>query len=1681
MLVLEDLVKKMQTHFPKWMNIRRKINTSTGGKYLVSIAEEIADIQSAIDDYRKDFFLDKYIGEEDKILTYLYRIQIGETNINNVIVDGYTLTDIQKDFYLQDKLAFYENGFIYVKEEVEEIKYSIDGFYSIATTEKIHVWNIFDEFAAFIGIRRYNLESNKDLLNRVLSFSSNKANSAESGIKNAIINSLKNIDKEINEEEITIELPTPENLNKYYDEFETVLDHLANINRDVYRTKRWDIDPWNFKIKSVDYIPHAWDVVLDYYDNGIGFDDDLKVEIVDAKMITDADIYFYQKSLEIINSYIVKNNLKENITLDLIKHSDDLNPINVKYRIEATEIEELDTDNIIINSLDYKSGELIRPINTVFDAAIDESDGINIIDNSVLNVNANYKLRFKSDNPMSEMTIENFKIYNTKSKTYRSLAVNKPGFETTVSDGVRCTLTKKFLSEKYHFSSIENVSKEIEGFVISDVEKPAKLKVNIDDCGNELINYEYHAEEIPVSFQHIKLNNCYISNNAILSDTIENAEKSIELEINANSFSCNIHGAHKITTSINGVAHTIEKTADELHKFKTDRFDMPQKMMVKIILLPAENSQCAISDIMYSEYEVKIYTDHGDLLTIGGEKRLPNNKENNLYIDLNTSTGFSPVLKYIYIGAKLENIIYGDIEFEAEDEFDKLIFEKSNCTAELERYIDGKLDIAIEDYLPGITVVGASDNSYIELNLTGFKEIRSIKADRCTVEQISYGSKVINVVKIPLGVHLREINILGEYEKLISKEPLSNVLKNKGYLLNHYNFYATKNNDNIFARLHEDIDYDNLTFLKIKRTDLISYNTAKVKIELNNLKFQAAFIEDNINKISHINNEHDGAYDYISFYPVATKIYKAINEYNIISPRTIVPSIVNTFDNDFKVWNEMPMYYKVESLNKDFNICFLNSANKEQDYSVESSKILITKKDESDLDFQFEKLSLSYKAMIGNHIDINSFYNINSEKIEIAKYLITNKDLDITYLDKYKDPVMEKNYVHEESFIVNKSGMNKLKYCNIREVEQIYVKNEEDKEITYELIAQEGILKFKPEYYDKVIYIKYNISIARYIKLTLEQLYEKVNFNVNAYKLLNKIKVFKINNGEKINLTMYDEFKDTDLVSIKCSNIGFEADEKDGIVTFSKNLKNNTVAVKTGYYYLDGDEYYLYANENKNNIESIDNIFLFNVIKENKKLYFYQTTKNLVTNSSLRCDAMGNVFNLNTTDKNIKGASELNSISTCENFSHWKTVGSSLSIVKGLNGLGIKFITTKNIDGYAYLNISGYIKSNPGKYTISFYVKDEGHAELYLGKERKLFLNDMENNKQSIIEPISKAIKSPIEDDLYFMEFTHDKINEFYLIVKGNAVIDDIIVCEKELFNVDIHTKNIDHLNLTVHENIYANYQTRLYLDDVAGAIYDGTEYSNDKISNSSYIDWGLTRIKKINEFTDCELTNVDLVYHNNNNYLKTTKSLGKIITPAIYVGNAKTIKNLIFKINEVMFSEHKNFKTRILTSPNPTTGFNEVVSHNDNIGAISGDKISSYIKLIVEMPINKVINNIEIFNEYLSDEVNNPPEVPVLNGSYTSKVLDAQYNTRFIVKDLKFDLEDTSLNDVVFFIRASKQNDDNTVWTDWKPIHIIKQNSNYVVDSRLVFDDYRYFQFKISLKGENTSIKLKYLDLEVI
>lgn len=1676
MLKLEDLIEKMKTHFPKWMDIRRKIKSSSGGLYLNSIAESIVDIQKAIEDYKKDFFIDSYINKEDDILAFLYKINIGTVDVNDIklIIPLFEITDNEEIFYNNENKAYFKDGFLYFKENLEKIIYSINDFKYEDILTKMHVWNIYDEFAIFVGLRRYENETNKELLNRILELSRNKINSTELGLKNAIKADLINITPELNIEDIKIERPTPENLNKYYDKFETILDHLSKINKDTYKEKRWDIDTWNFNVKSIDYIPHAWDILLNQYTNGIGFKEDLKVEIIESESKTDVTFYFYKKQLETLNNYIKNHNIRKNFVFKLKKYNDEIDSIKVKYKITASNVEKINPLNISIKAIENKTGKFLINVQDI----IVENNNKSIIekDFSLIDNNFNYKIDFLPKNEIGDFRIDYCK--QIKGDNFNDLLnKNYPGFKVN-GEGLISAASKKYVEDLYQLSSYDNIRKTINGIELLDLSKEGKLKINLNECQSSQINYEYEVKETSLDLNNFNKTNCYILNNTIVSDTV-NEEKTVTINLIANTFSAIIEGPYKIKYSIDNSEDIVLLDKDnKIFNFEIAKSNSPQNIKLKITFLKED---CKLKKCKYSKYDFKITTEKGELINSNNILYIPTYDSNNLLIEIRSFSGFSPILKYVYIGTKLKNEHgYFDIEFNPENG-EKIYTKFENCIMCLKKYdkITNKLIDTINDYKP-YKEYTAKEDTKLELNIDNYL-ISKIEANNINIETININDTnkkyIINLKK---NQSILDLYIYGKSNNPIMNQSLAYILEKKDIKIKDFNFYVAKNENSIIAKnkINEDIKY-----IKIYKKDLFNGITSNnVQIEILNEKINCKFIENE--SIIKYSNEINSSFDFISFEPKEGNIHTTINEYNLALTYIDNIPIVNTFNNDYDINSKKTMFYTIESLNKNVEVKFntFNIFEKCEEKTLDRKTICLKLKNTSNINCKYESNSIEMELLLGSNISIPTHLNDKNENIfDIRRYIIESEH-DINYSNKYNDSDNNLDYVFSEFLYINHSKINKLKYSNINEIEKIMHDNKElKKDFDYILLEKEGILIWINEELKEKSYIEitYNINIAKSINVNMEYLYKEIKYPVTSLNLINTITMNEVNINNLIDLNSYEEYKNCDMISIKYEKSGFLSEIKNGILKIINNVPENSIAIKTGYFYLDGKEYYLFSDEKYDSINKTDSIQCHNVIKENNSFILKQKSENYITNSSFDLNVEGEIFNLDCLNKNKKGVSILNKITTCDNFNNWNTFGTSLSISNGYNGQGLCFNSFYEDKGYCYISLNEHL-INDEEYFLSFYLKGNGIA--YLGKERNINSDSIEFNYHSLIDIIDVISTSKIIDDIFEINFIKEKNEKYFLILTGSGTIDDIILSNKNDYSIYNHIKNIDLLNFDIKENIYSQYSTRLFVTDKNGAILDGTEINeNNEIINSSYINWGYTKIKEVNSYLDfkkCILESVDLIQFNNKCIIKTGINKGKISTMPIYVGNTKVIKNLLYKINDVLFDNMKGFKIRLLTSNNKDTGYKEIIISSENMNSVNGLNLMPYIKLIIEIPENKVINNIEFFIEYLSDKNNAPLEMEVTNGSYTSKILDAQYNERYLIKNIDIETMSLSNNNYIFQIRASKENDEKTVWTQWKEI-LIDENNN--ISNRITFLDYRYFQFRVLLKGENASIKINNIDLEVI
>ena len=320
--------KKILRDIPSWTDTVKRPDTSISGQYLQSISSEQDIINKEFEEFKKTFFLVNYIGKENDYFSVALVANIGNVNIQDLKITNIALqvTDNQKEFLLNHTLALYEDGHLIIHPDAttnDYINYSIKDNEYTAKLRREQTWNIFDEFAMFSSLERYENESNADLLNRCLQSFRLRTNSTKQGLKNAIINTLINF-YSISAGNIKIEAPNGHNMY-IMKHGEIIYDTMSKVNRDIMRTKIWDITYWNNFFKDLEYLANTWDATPSAYQQGTGQRLDAKVFLnseLGSTDKTDVEIKGYNYSPLLIESYIARQQLKTNIPLQLKRYTD---------------------------------------------------------------------------------------------------------------------------------------------------------------------------------------------------------------------------------------------------------------------------------------------------------------------------------------------------------------------------------------------------------------------------------------------------------------------------------------------------------------------------------------------------------------------------------------------------------------------------------------------------------------------------------------------------------------------------------------------------------------------------------------------------------------------------------------------------------------------------------------------------------------------------------------------------------------------------------------------------------------------------------------------------------------------------------------------------------------------------------------------------------------------------------------------------------------------------------------------------------------------------------------------------------------------------------------------------------------------------------------------------------------
>lgn len=1691
----EAMLQRAISFFPRWMDIRKRYKTATGAKLIESYIDESKNIEQALIDYKKYYFLDTYEGHEDSVVAFAYRGNIGTVDsidsllINNIDIE---ITEDIDLFYSNINMAYYEKGYIYLRKEycednnVFNIEYSIDEYSSNVTLSLFHIWNIFDEFACFVNIQRQNNETNKQLVNRILYHNKNLPNSTELGLKNAIVSELLTVDDSITIDDIDIEKLTPDNLRKPYKDFNSLLDHLNDINRDNIKNKIWDIDNWKNDFKSLEYIEHMWDMTLDKYTDGIGSSDDLLVTIADASVVTDVTLDMYKKSEERLNVYVHNKDIPKKLNLKFKKYNNILKSTEARYKIKASEAMEITKSDIVLTAYDESQKTEERRIQDLYKLG----SGITTIDNSIISDNFNYKLEFEPKSSDYDMSIEKCKVvYKNKNtgKTEKTIDLIKqsPGFTINAEGSLVSTSIKKKVASIADFNEVKDLIDTNKGITLNSSAIQGKATLDVSNYGMNYISINAGCDYIPISKSLIKLNhNATWDKDTILfrSDTI--GERTFEIDMKANEISFDVldNCSMQIFTTIDNDHEIIDFVGPG--QFKTQKYDTPVDMRIKVV--STINNKIRINNIVYNSYEIDLKLNKGSIMHMpDGQMILPNQSNNTLYITLKTYCSVQPYIKEVLLGNDFSKIKYLTEIIKPITGCDRIIDISCNAKINLHKTNDyGNIESTTENYIPTTSYKAIADNAFIRLNLDEYSSIDRIITSVGKAEIFEQDGAVFYQISLKNGEVITDVTISGY--RTIPVKDFSLIDMIKVYVSNFDEItdkiFANKITQGLVVQKNGPNPFSTVIELK---SDMFNGITAQ-KYSFTKLPEDLSVSFKVTNESNNFNTTHQGAFKSINIYPKQSEEYVAINDTQMLVPEMSSIQIVDNFNP--KLPESDLMIYTIEPMNKkdDFTIRF-HDWNEDIDFvklkNWSIGKKLIAIKSNIDLNnsenFDIEIKEIEVDTTLKQHIDIENSYIDNQGGIIIpSKYIITPpKEGTIEYKTYSGIEANDHDIIKYEEIIIESDGFNKLEYSNINKILHLsFSPYEGDNNITikdYSILKKEGIIIWNNKNISnsgQKVYIRYAIDKPMFIKFDIDYLYKEIGYDVEAYRQIDSVKLTTLRDNQRLDLKQISSYSKSDLIFAKCSTPGFEATISEDNLLIKKMSTENSILVKTGYYYKNGREFYLFTETDKLKLESVDHVDYKDVDKSGGELTFVKRTNNFVMNSEMRLKGLGEICHLDHKFLDVRGVSLANKLTACQDFNNWNTFSMNMSIGEGFNGPSLHFTSIHDY-GYAFIDITDKLAKDISY--ISLYA--DSTLNIYIGKEVQGFGLDF---NRSLNIQVDKEIHHQSPDLIRQTIINRKDKCKYYLIVKGYGKLDDMIISENEIDIVETHVKNIDKLNISIKESANNGFRYRINITSNKGINNNGASLDSlGNIVNTSLFDWGVTSLLDLNnkdDFLTCEHNNI----HIEEGYLSTNNKEGSITTQAIFITSPITVKRLFYKINNIDFKEMEGFKVTILTSPTLDGDFVPVSYHDSNIGYSYGDYLAKYVKLHIDIPKNKVIDNISVMAEYKSTSEDAPKAFTVSNGYLESIIYDAQHSAKYRVR--KIDIDDiSSINDVVISIRSAKSKYSANVWMPYKEIQL--DENLKILGSDIIFDDARFFQIKVQLKTKNAYVNIKNIELEVI
>lgn len=1722
------------TEFPRWMSIRKRPEKSTSGLFLKAIIEEQTDIVEELNKFIKEFFLISYVGKESTIADYVYIVQVGNISYEDSAVTKPALPlTIDPKFFLNNMSSYvlYQDGYLIIStDNVPDdnvLSYTYNNYKYGGILTRYHIWNIFDEFAMFLGLERYSDtgETNAQLLRRCLRVFANPTNSTKTGLQNVILNCLSN-DVILEREDILIEVPDDNNMWLSYDD-STVYEHFIQLNQDIWRTKVFDATWYEHTFKNLAYLSHFWDKALDVYTDGVGQRDDLKVELSGNKgSTTSVTVLGFKQDKISLDTYFRRHNVRDVIPIQLVKYNDVLNPKRVQYKIAATPAIKIEPSTIYLKEQIRKQGVSLLYIQDI----IVGSPGVAEVNTGALQKGKTYDIVFKAEDDYSDMRIN--KCLFTDGLDIKNLLEENRVFKFNGTSLVHSDV-KLHVSHVADLKDYTNLVDVQDGFTLGQECNTATFKIDVTGYGGKTVKISSYGTLFNLTEQTDlwKLSGLSFKNRKLVSTTERADNGSATLTVHCMAYSVKIarssaQGSCNVQVKINDIIDsTLSGVLSSPVQTMSANFDILTKVQLTFTKQGAYPFEIEVSG---TKYDISYSLSQGSLIQGPVSNYLsdvPDSVPNTLTVTVNNYDVVPPVIKYVHIGPSTVKTNYTVKNVKANHSNAHLDID-TVCKVSLYEVIDNKRTLISDNFSTKRQYVNDGlEEAHLEVNLEQFA---SIESSSVTVHKTVYAGKTTTYITLRPDEKISSFYVNGITFHERARRSIAELLN----INSDYNVYISRNVNGFIVRntvTNEEqisaIQRNNLTDANIFSYEGLSGEMSGVFVVDTNENIKM-FVNDTVKNFETTFLTLPDAQEYIS-YNELTMYKKAAGDLEDITVDTTnfypaLPvnalmlyqiSVIENVDG-FKA---AAVFKKYSHGNTNFygldivlrskleNVISLYQDNASQT-EIEAALAEIAAKHNFIISYgkttftDIQALlnngswSLGLKEIyITTDTDLNNVTSINTEIITADQIMSLSSDIPLERtmivegknVDLCRYVIKPPSYMTviysktdsciENSNIIKEDGFNKLEFSNvIPEDITVLVDNVEYNNFT--LLPEEGILVWN----DVIEVVGLPFVIAYYYKVptslsynSLSYLYKKASFNVDAYLPV------------ELNTDINGTYEDGDIFFVswtepvdyvpapECDNPNFIALYDQGMITVRRIYDDNKILVNAGYYYDEGEEYYLYNHVHTDIIDKYSNVQFHNVKKLDVMFKIVTETNNWVRRSDFKGrNNQETLCYVNFSDPVIdtKGFSNFNELTACNSLNMWHCNDMSVELTAGLKDVGLLF-TAESKNAYAIINVTPYVSSNS---VISAFASQDISMELY----REVKLDNNTVRLSMFAEPVSVFERQGSFLGYQFKEDI-DLSYSYYVVVKGTGIIDDIIIKDNVTIENQtlLHVKNIENFGFSVSETETAGTVIPLAFDTAGGLFADLEVTKANVLQTSSNVKFGVTSIFDSRNCYDSLISDVTVVRQKNT--FMTEDKNGNVKTPWFYLENNANVVELYVKVNNLVYGSMKNFNVVIKTADDEL-GTNEKTLNyvqKTNVASVNGKNLSSYVSVEIEMDPDKQVDTIEIFVKYGELGIKPLAIHNYKHGTFISKVYDLLSVNSYQFKRIDGICND--VNKVKLFIRGCRKQDLYLVWTDWYEAEL--STTLEASQDFHIFDNYKLLQFKIEINDDNATLDIKNFIMEVV